>query len=85
MAKAFLVAVGSVPNEDEIREPSDADERGHSRASDASRRAVRWGVRSLGEEGGRAGGGVPGLVEFGEDGEHAEIVALSTCEWLRVV
>ena len=35
--------------------------------------------------GGRAGGGVPGLVEFGEDGEHAEIVAMSTCEWLRVV
>ncbi len=35
--------------------------------------------------GGRAGGGVPGLVEFGEDGEHAEIVALSTCYSLRVV
>ena len=33
----------------------------------------------------RAGGGVPGFVEFGEDGEHVETVATSTCEWLRVV
>jgi hypothetical protein len=24
-------------------------------------------------------------VEFGEDGEHVETVATSTCEWLRVV
>lgn len=28
---------------------------------------------------------MPGLVEFGEDGEHAEIAALSACEWLRVI